>query len=55
MFNLHFVCCKCNKTLFVTFKADLELADRRKRFRLYKTSTELGSLKRLEPFAKALG
>lgn len=48
MFNLHFVCCKCNKTLFVTFMADLELADGRKRFRLYKTSTELGSLKRLE-------
>ena len=46
MFNLHFVNCKCNKTLFVTFMADLELADGRERFRLSKK--ELASLKRLE-------
>lgn len=46
MFNLHFVSCKCNKTLFVTFMADLELADGRERFRLSKK--ELASLKRLE-------
>ena len=46
MFNLHFVTCKCNKTLFVTFMADLELVDGRERFRLSKK--ELASLKRLE-------
>lgn len=46
MFNLHFVSCKCNKTLFVTFMADLELADGRERFRLSKK--ELASLERLE-------
>ena len=55
MFNLHFVSCKCNKTLFVTFMADLELADGRERFRLSKK--ELASLKgssTIEHFAKAL-
>lgn len=39
--------------------ADLELADGRKRFCLSKTSTEFGSLKKLEhnpePVAKAVG
>ena len=50
MVNLHFVSCICNKTLFVTFMADLELADLdgRKRFCLSKTSTEFASLKRVE-------
>ena len=48
MVNLHFVCCICNKASFVTFMADLELANGRKPFCLSKTSTEFGSLKRVE-------
>lgn len=52
MFNLHFVSCKCNKTLFVTFMADLELEDGRC-LKLQQNSVPWKGSSTIEPVAKA--